>query len=128
MRKPLMGLVSLTMIVSVAIVMAVAGSAPPDSVVLSGCGEKKAPVDFPHADHVDRGIACTDCHHTNEGLTADSGTEVEKCSSCHFEPEEGTPDCSSMSPKSNPYHANCIGCHKKEAAGPTKCNDCHPKE
>ena len=24
-------------------------------------------------------------------------------------------------------HANCIDCHKAGEAGPTKCNECHPK-
>jgi hypothetical protein len=55
---------------------------------------------------------------------------VEACNTCHLEPEEETtPVCSQMSLKKNPYHINCVGCHKesgKEAA-PTKCDDCHPK-
>jgi hypothetical protein len=69
------------------------------------------------------------CHHTNEGLTADSGGEVEKCTACHLDPEDAaTPSCSEMSPKKNPYHLNCMGCHKTEGKGPTKCDDCHAKK
>ena len=38
-----------------------------------------------------------------------------------------------MSQKKNPYHINCVPCHKEAVAkdeaskAPTKCNQCHPK-
>lgn len=96
---------------------------------------KKAAVTFPHEAHFEV-AACTDCHHTNEGLTAETmaGAEVQACGACHTEPADGVPDVSSMSPKTNAFHLNCITCHKdaakadKAVAAPTKCNDCHPKE
>ena len=99
-----------------------------ETFTLDACGEKKAAVTFPHATHAEV-AECQACHHSNEGLTADSDQKVEKCTACHLKPEKAeTPDCASMSAKKNPYHINCIGCHKTEAKGPTKCNDCHPKE
>ena len=99
-----------------------------ETFTLGACGEKKAAVTFPHTAHA--GVTeCQTCHHSNEGLTADSDQKVEKCSACHLNPEKAeTPDCASMSATKNPYHIRCIGCHKTEAKGPTKCNDCHPKE
>ena len=32
-----------------------------------------------------------------------------------------------MSLKKNPFHINCVGCHKEQGAGPAKCDECHPK-
>ena len=98
------------------------------TITLDACGEKKSAVTFSHEGHV--AVAdCTVCHHTAEGLTADSGVAVKKCTECHLNPENAeTLCCSQMSVKKNPYHVNCIGCHKAQAAGPTKCAECHPKE
>ena len=100
-----------------------------DEVIsLDGCGEKKAAVEFPHKAHQEV-TECTTCHHTAEGLTADSDVEVKSCKSCHLNPENAeTPSCSEMSMSKNPYHKMCISCHKEQGKGPTKCNDCHPKE
>jgi len=106
---------------------------PPDTVTIDDCAKKKSAVEFPHKAHVEL-TECTTCHHNQEGLTADSGGEVEKCASCHIEPEEeGTPKCSEMSTSKNPYHATCVKCHKAEvkkdeaSKAPTKCDGCHPK-
>jgi hypothetical protein len=97
-------------------------------MTLDGCGEKKAAVEFPHGAH-QAVTECTTCHHTSEGLTAESDMEVKTCQSCHLNPEAAeTPSCSEMSMSKNPYHKLCISCHKEQAKGPTKCNDCHPKE
>jgi hypothetical protein len=107
--------------------LVVAGTAP-DEISLDGCGEKKAAVAFPHGAHLEL-TECTTCHHTAEGLTAESDMEVKTCKSCHLNPEaEDTPSCSEMSLSKNPYHKLCISCHKEQAKGPSKCNDCHPKE
>ncbi len=108
--------------------MAMAGEAP-ESMTIDDCVAKKSAVEFPHAAHYEV-TECTTCHHTSEGLTADSaaGMEVQACGACHTDPEEATtPACSQMSMKKNPYHINCVSCHKEEAAGPTKCDECHPK-
>lgn len=98
----------------------------PDSVVLDKAADKKGPVEFPHAAHLEVVEACDTCHHTDEGLTADSDAGVQPCSACHLDPEDpATPSSREMSPKKNPYHISCTGCHKDEGAGPTTCKDCH---
>ena len=130
MRKWLIGSVFTALMLSLAVAVPAATVAEaPESVTLDGCMDKKAGVEFPHKAHWEL-TECTTCHHTSEGLTADSDMTVEACNTCHLEPEEETtPVCSQMSLKKNPYHINCVGCHKesgKEAA-PTKCDDCHPK-
>ncbi len=115
-------------IVGLVAAVAVAGvpaNQAPETITINEAAAKKGPVEFPHKAHF-AVTACTTCHHTQEGLTADSTMEVEKCSACHLHPESAeTPDMSQMSLKKNPFHALCIDCHKKEAKGPTKCNDCH---
>ena len=101
-------------------------AAVPDEVVIDDCAKKKAPVAFPHKAHEEVG-PCSTCHHTQPDLAA--GGEAEQCASCHNEPEDPeTPACGQMSMTKNPYHINCVNCHKEQAKGPTKCNDCHPKE
>lgn len=111
----------------------------PENITIDVCADAKTPVEFPHKAHFEL-TDCVTCHHTSEGLTAETaGTmEVATCASCHVEPEEATtPLCSEKSLKKNPYHISCVGCHKaekkvaKEAgtefAAPTKCTACHPK-
>jgi hypothetical protein len=105
----------------------------PDVVKIDDCVAKKAAVDFPHGTHA-KAIACTTCHHTQEGLTATSTLEVQTCASCHVAPEKAeTPKCSEMSLTKNPFHISCVNCHKEEIkkdatkALPTKCDECHPK-
>jgi len=108
-------------------------TAPPESVTIDACMAKKSAVVFPHATHV--GVTeCATCHHTDEGITAESEMEVAACTSCHQAPEgEGIPDCAQMSMSKNPYHITCLGCHKEKVAAdaaspaPTKCDGCHPK-
>ncbi len=107
----------------------------PETITIDDCVAKKSAVEFPHKAHFEL-TACVTCHHTSEGLTAETvaSMEVAKCGSCHNEPENAeTPKCSEMSAKKNHYHIACIGCHKEAVAkkadspAPTKCNDCHPK-
>jgi len=128
MRKSLLGfgLMMVAMLFSVGLFAATAKEAP-ESATIDDCVNKKAAVEFPHALHFET-IECTTCHHNQEGLTADSDMEVEVCGSCHTTPEVAeTPGCSEMSMKKNPYHLNCVACHKEGEAGPTKCDECHPK-
>jgi hypothetical protein len=128
MRKSLLGigLMMVAMLFSMSLYAATAGEAP-EAATIDDCVSKKAAVEFPHKLHFDT-IECTTCHHTQEGLTADSDMEVELCGACHTTPEAAeTPGCSEMSMKKNPYHITCVGCHKEQAAGPTKCDECHPK-
>lgn len=101
---------------------------PPDKVVIDDAQAKRAAVTFPHAEHAKNVSDCTTCHHTNEGLTASSGQEVAGCASCHLDPEKATtPSMREMSLTKNPFHSLCMSCHKEQAKGPTKCDDCHPK-
>ncbi len=112
-----------------AIISAVAGfAAPPEHITIDDCVAKKSAVEFPHAKHFEH-MECVTCHHTQETLSLETADQAKPCSECHLKPEEAsTPICSQMSPKKNPYHLTCMGCHKKEEKGPTKCDDCHPKE
>lgn len=120
-------------LIATLLLLAVTWAAQPDKIVLEKCGEKKESVHFDHTAHVARESNCTKCHHTDEGLTADSG-EAQKCRDCHFEPKDDALDCSEMSPKKNPYHMQCMGCHKDAvkvdaaAKAPTKCAGCHLKK
>jgi nitrate/TMAO reductase-like tetraheme cytochrome c subunit len=127
-------LVSLSvMAVSVALV-AFAGDLP-ENITIDQCATKKAPVEFSHKAHFEY-ATCVDCHHTSEGLTLENAAEMEvaTCGSCHIEPEKAeTPKCSDKTKKGNPYHINCIGCHKEikaekaDTTAPTSCKACHPK-
>ncbi|MBU8870828.1 MAG: cytochrome c family protein [Gemmatimonadales bacterium] len=123
------------MAMSVALVAFAGDVELPENITIDQCAKKKAPVEFTHKAHFEY-ATCVDCHHTSEGLTLENAaeTEVPTCGSCHIEPEDAeTPICSSAKKKDNPYHINCIGCHKEfkvenaETTAPTKCNACHPK-
>ena len=126
----------MTIIVLSVVAALVAFAEVPEDMVLDACADTKAPVAFPHKAHFEF-AACVDCHHTSEGLTAETvgDMEVPTCSSCHLEPEDAeTPSCKEKSTKKNPFHISCIGCHKEyikenpESTAPKKCAACHPKE
>ena len=126
MRK--LFLIGLIAIATTATLVAFAAE-PPENITLKNCGDTKSAVEFPHKAHFEV-ASCVDCHHTSDGLTAENVGEMEvaTCFSCHLEPEDAeTPSCKEKSTKKNPYHINCVGCHKESSAGPTKCDDCHPK-
>jgi len=127
-------------LVAVIAVMALAVAAlaadMPEKVTIKDCADTKAPVEFNHKAHVAAAKDCTKCHHTSEGLTAETVATmtVAKCDSCHNKPEKAeTPSCSGKTMKNNHYHIGCVGCHKEAVAAkadskaPTKCLDCHPK-
>lgn len=120
-------------LVTVLLVATIVLAAPhhgPEEVVIDAAMTKRAAVDFPHAKHQEMVAACDTCHHQNEGMTADNaeGMEVQPCEDCHLDPEkEDTPSMRELSLKKNPFHIACIDCHKTEAKGPTKCDECHPK-
>ncbi|HVS04316.1 MAG TPA: cytochrome c3 family protein [Thermoanaerobaculia bacterium] len=122
MRKLLTAIAALAFALTAAVLWAHHG---PTQVTLD-TGDKRPPVVFEHTKHVERVAACDTCHHTNKGLTAAADKEVKTCASCHVNPEKaGTPDATEMSMTKNPFHILCVGCHKEEAKGPTKCADCH---
>jgi hypothetical protein len=115
------------------VVSAAAAGKAPETTTIDDCVAKKAAVAFPHAAHV-KVAECKTCHHNQATLTAQSAEEVKPCGACHVAPEKPeTPKCSEMSLAKNPFHINCIGCHKAEVAknattkAPTKCDQCHPK-
>jgi len=122
----------LAVLAGTALVAAPATEAPA-TVTIDDCVAKKSAVEFPHGKHAEH-LACTTCHHTQEGLEAGSSMEVQTCGACHVTPEDAaTPVCSQMSSSKNPFHITCVGCHKEEASknaetkAPTKCDQCHPK-
>ena len=122
MRKNFIGIGIVVLAVSALALLA----AVSDEITIADCADKKAPVVFPHKAHEGVG-PCSTCHHTQPDLEA--GGEGQKCGDCHNSPEDAaTPSCGQMSMTKNHYHINCVGCHKAEEKGPTKCNDCHPKE
>jgi len=91
--------------------------------VPSGMTATQSPVKFSHKGHAK--IDCKVCHHKGDG--------EKKCASagCHdsTDPKDKTSEKSFY----KTYHdmksdRSCIGCHKKEAKGPTKCPECHPKK
>ena len=87
-------------------------------IVIDKAQAKKSPVSFPHKAHQDK-YECVECHHTAKGAD-----DAQSCFECHGKNPD-IPDPGQMSAKKNPFHIKCIGCHKEEAAGPTKCKECH---
>lgn len=99
----------------------------PESITISGAQAKQPAVTFPHKVHMEL-TKCETCHHTQKGLSKDSTDEVQTCTSCHLNPADAaTPNMAEMSMKKNPFHVGCIGCHKEQAKGPSKCAECHKK-
>ena len=125
--------ISLLAILFLPLALAVAALAQhgPENITIDAAKNKKAAVEFPHFLHQEKVESCKTCHHTlADDFSPEAGvTEVKPCSSCHLDPEKDTtPSMREMSLKKNPLHIGCIDCHKAESKGPTKCNDCHPKE
>jgi hypothetical protein len=106
-------------------VVAVFAHHGPMKVTITGAAEKKQPpVTFDHHKHATSLVeSCDTCHHTNEGMTAATDANVEKCSSCHLDGD--APSMSAAGLKDNPFHILCINCHREEKKGPTACRDCH---
>jgi hypothetical protein len=94
--------------------------APPKKIVISACKKKMSAVHLNHEAHVkERKIACKTCHH--------KGSKSKPCATCHGGKAVGRKKlgCEEMSPKKNPYHVLCIGCHKKQGKGARTCKACH---
>ena len=119
----------LAIVAMVATISPLAGLAsPPDETTIDDCVDRRAAVEFPHKLHFDS-MECSNCHHTQEDLSLETSDQAKACGSCHTEPEKpDTPACSQLSMKKNPFHIRCVACHKERAEGPTKCNECHPRE
>lgn len=123
-KMTILGAVILAVVATIAV-----GAAQqiPEVITIDAAADKQAAVTFPHLKHTELVDTCVTCHHTQEGLTADSDVKVEACTACHLDPEEGVPGMREMSLKKNPFHGACISCHKEQEKGPTKCTECHPK-
>ena len=100
----------------------------PINVVLDAAAKKQPGVPFSHEKHAKLAKSCDTCHHTQKGLTEDSKVDVKKCSTCHLDPKDKAPSMREMSLTKNPYHINCIGCHKEAKKGPVACVKCHLKK
>jgi c(7)-type cytochrome triheme protein len=103
----------------------------------------RPPVAFPHIQHIDAEIECSDCHHRFKGgenivdeAELEEDAEGIKCSSCHKN-ETGFRFKPDLDPtKRNlqqAYHRMCTGCHRqvskdKKQSGPVTCGECHPKK
>ena len=90
--------------------------------------DTKPPYVFAHKAHVDKGVACTECHHTWKKEERDT---PQKCAECHKARKAKDEEITTLK---NAYHKQCMGCHKKlkkdgKPHGPTaKCSECHPKK
>ena len=121
--------------------------AQPDDISLDDnavfTSRSRPAVEFPHMQHIDAEIECSDCHHRFKGgeNVVDEGELEEdaegiKCSSCHkseagfrFKPDLDT----TKRTLQQAYHRMCMSCHrqvKKEnkTAGSVTCGGCHPKK
>ncbi len=81
----------------------------------------KGQVTFSHAKHGT--LKCVECHH--EAKTAADEANIKGCFTCHGKDAKAKGDITSKSLKENPMHINCVGCHKEQKKGPTKCKECH---
>ncbi len=121
MRKHLIvWLVALGMIAGASAIAA--KKAAPKDVTIKACQKTKPPVAFPHEAHAKKGkIACKTCHHKGDEKACSSA-------GCHAGKAEGKrPGCAETSMTKNPYHVQCVNCHKKENKGPKACAQCHKK-
>ncbi len=113
----------------------IAGNAPADVITMKAPeGQKmtKAPVDFPHKQHVDAKIDCMVCHHKDTDKNAIKGCASE---GCHVDASKGAkkdPKGFYQAFHSKKSDASCLACHKKEKkAGkkvPVACKECHPQK
>lgn len=134
MRKTI-AVVAAAALVLLGTTVAIAATAKqaPEKVKIADCQAKQGPVEMSHKAHV--GLTeCKHCHHTQADLKAGSDAVVQKCGECHVKPaKDTTPKCADGSMTKNPFHVNCLGCHKdaikKDAKvkAPTKCGECHKK-
>jgi hypothetical protein len=124
------------------VIVAAAGKVPAGKETLTlesmskarqAAGKKvlKGPVPFAHQAHVDKGVACTDCHHKEK-----AGETPRPCSSCHKDTKGDAPKMSDAfhggENEALPALQSCIGCHArkglKDSPAPAKrdpCVACH---
>ena len=115
MTRPVRLLIAAAVAAGALLLMA-AGMA--DTMVLKLDGATQPAVTFTHKAHsIDRGVACTECHHN----MMEVGTPP--CVSCHTLEGQGSTRKAELA-----YHDQCITCHKAAPDGtsaPTACEACH---
>lgn len=113
-RKLSIVLIALMVAVAFVATLAIAADAP-KQIVIEKVKAKKGGVSFDHEKHA--GLTeCIKCHHTGKD-------DTQSCFNCHGkDPKANDP---TKGGKENPFHMVCQGCHKEQAKGPTKCNECH---
>ena len=82
----------------------------------------KGPVPFAHQAHVDKGVACTDCHHKEK-----AGDTPKPCSDVPQghqgrRPEDSTTPSTAATTTRCPSLQSCIGCHARKVAGSKATN------
>ena len=127
----LAGIIFITMVVGLS---AQEDQLIPEEISINNDGfkhERKGPVEFTHAEHVDiYEIACDECHHYYEdgkNIWVE-GDYVAKCSECH-DPLENDDDVENLRLA---FHELCKDCHRDlskqynyEDAPFRKCRGCH---
>lgn len=103
--------------VAVFFCLGVAVAAPPDKISIKAIQKTKSPVAYNHKMHSEKVKDCKTCHH------ADAAGKEQACTKCHGAKAEGK-----KVDAKEAFHQQCKNCHKKEAKGPQKCDECHPKK
>lgn len=104
--------------------------APETEIIIEG---KKKSARFSHSVHLEIGVECGQCHHTNDHqpltekdiASMDNNLQL-RCASCH---NKDFADPKLQTQKAV-FHARCKECHKQGVdgkKGPTKCTGCHVK-
>jgi hypothetical protein len=127
MKKALFTILACMALVGfVGLPMLQAVEAPADMKIKAPDGYDKVTqpeVAFSHKGHAK--MDCKACHHKGEA--------TQKCSAAGCHDSKDSKDKTSEHSFYKAFHDmksehSCIGCHKKEAKGPTKCPECHPKK
>ena len=126
MKKALFTVLACAALVGfVGLPMLQAVEAPADLTIKAPAGmtATQPEVAFSHKGHAK--IDCKVCHHKGEA--------TQKCNAAGCHDSTDAKDKTSEKSFYKAFHdmkseRSCIGCHKKEAKGPTKCPECHPKK
>ena len=128
-----LAIAAVTVLVGVGLSVHVAAKkkAPAKKITIDGCKKKKPAVTFDHPAHVKTAKKkCETCHHKVDKGGKMVEADKAKCSDCHMKKQgDKLGTCQDSSKKKNPFHVQCVGCHKKSKVdkAPTKCKGCHPK-
>jgi Class III cytochrome C family len=137
--KKLLGCIAAAILAFSPALAAAEGKVPADKETLTldmtkalqAAGKKvlKGPVPFAHQAHVDKGVACVDCHHKEK-----AGETPNPCSDCHDVKKGDGPSLKDAFHGADtlPALQSCIGCHQrkglKDSPAPMQqkpCEACH---